>query len=199
MELVFSDNKKFLIRPSVLNWQGVILLSIGRSYVFSKSLKQRLDNTTELTERKAMVHAHDTSYLDFVMKWSMLFGNPGQQKVHWEKLLYKKKYKDKSRKRKIVLSFNNTMQNYLCAESRLTLNEYNKAKKGVVAVRNKYAAHVDIGRIPEIPNLKNSYLIAVAYSKLLSSVEGTGGAPTGIHPIQEHEEFYYEEAATLFA
>lgn len=195
-QLVIPNFHMAPVRRNIIEWQLTLLSSISRSYIYREHLYELIERTFEITPKNAMVHAHNSVFNDFISKWPMLFGNNSRSnRSHWEKALIKNPvfnngFITSEAYRKAVL-------NYLQGTVGIDNKTYNLARTAVRTARDRYTSHLDIGRIPAMPDLRYPYEIAKAYSNLLSNIveeEDFRLPPT----LAEREEFYQEEAELLF-
>lgn len=158
------------VHAHIVNWQFELLHSIGRSKIYYKALERAYSNMEEGHLRNALVHLGNVSFLNFLIDWCKIFGS-NNNKSHWKKIFYEAMALDK----KPICTrdaFERNVMHAIFNECELDTEEYKKIVKSVKKARDKFAAHLDIGEIPEMPNLEVPYCIANALSCLYGNFIG---------------------------
>jgi hypothetical protein len=169
--LVNYDREGFYtISSSVLAWQFDLLKSIGRCRAYYKEIRPLLGNIEDERIKNYATHTCNKMFLSFIIDWCKIFGSENN-KTHWKKL-FKKHYTTDGTLICKEDAYINKVESVIFAECGMDLDGFKRAKKKMVKARNKFAAHVDIGEIPEMPYMDVPYGIAQAFCIFLSHIEG---------------------------
>lgn len=185
------------VKRGAVEWQISILGSLARSYINREHLFTKLERVIEVTPKKAIVHAHNNEFTNYLIKWALIFGSPRSNRTHWENILIINRTTNLVPTKIVHADYVNAVLGHIRSYDNVASNTFKLARKNVKKARDRFGAHIDVGRIPEMPDLRHSFTIAKAYSALLTRLqEENDFLPP--QSIAEREEFYEEEAQLLF-
>lgn len=149
------------LKEDVVSWQVNSLLSLIRSYHYKRALENADSKEMKTAKERAFVQIHNTSYLNFMIEWCKIFGS-NNNKTHWIRARGSLKTNDGS---EVITEeqYINVVKNYIKDKVKISFNKMRKIKKSIKRGRDRYAAHTDIDRIPQMPFIDDGYKIAVAY------------------------------------
>ena len=87
---------------------------------------------------------------------------------------------------------------YILENSDITRKLFYTTRTQFRMARNKYIAHIDIGKIPAMPNITDGYNIAKSYSYFLSQAQADNVHEVHTR-IEEREAILVEEAKSIYS
>lgn len=157
------DNWRFWVSPEVLAWHAQLLLGIGKSYHYRLELARHEVPAVHIVRRTGLRHLSNTLFLQFIIDWCKIFANPAE-KSYWLRLYTKTGSKGPAK----VEKFKKKMKEYILQHTEIPQDEYATLIDRMKNARDKYAAHLDIGDIPQMPFLEPAFRIANVFSALLA-------------------------------
>lgn len=185
------DTPVITVSRKIIEWQWLVLLSIGRSYTYRSHLSSLLESMDDGEHKTAIIQTHNTMFTTFLIEWCKIFGTNNNE-IHWKKA-YAKHYTTDNRITCPANKYEPTVRAFILDNAGVSLKDFNASHGAMTTSRNSYAAHCIPDDMPAMPILEIPYKIANAYSAFLGGARGHN-----IFPLSEHQDLFESEAKAAF-
>jgi hypothetical protein len=129
----------------------------------------------------------------FLIDWCKIFGSNNNNDTHYTRLL------DTRIEHNRFDNYKDCVVNHICAHCGISCDEFNSISKKIKKSRDKFASHIEIDNIPEIPFLNDGINVLIGYVDFLGRFDADTllDNEIAIIEIEEHLEFFQEELASF--
>lgn len=154
--------RRFFLDVNVIGEQLDVLYDIHRYYTNYRKIFELCRRLEGDASEEFFISVLNSCAMSCVMSWCLLFGNPRNSKIHWHKSAPESGASvdgDEINNEHYKVVVRSILEG-VCAENGKILEEY---MNEMIAFRNKYAAHRDLGNYKPLPFLDVAIEIASAY------------------------------------
>lgn len=192
MEISHQDLGTVFVRRDVLKWQVDAIENVARSYSYYR-IAQRNNNEIESNRIHARTHVMTLCVTNFIIDWCKIFGSNNNNKTHYTRLI------DTRQGHNQFENYRKSVEDHICSCCTISNDDLVSISKTMHKFRSRFAAHIDINRIPAVPSLRDKLDIAIGYVGFLNRFDADTlwDNEIMIVNVAERSGFYEEELATF--